>query len=324
MKRRKHPAFTLIELLVVIAIIAVLIGLLLPAVQKVREAANRMSCQNNLKQLGIAAHNYQSTYGKLPPGSLGALPGRIDTAGLPGPDPEFWQYQHIGHIPHLLPYVEQDNIYKQIQARWEPNFKSAAGGWWGNATNWTLAQTKIKNFICPSDNPHTSQTGTFVLYGPYGIGTNSGTMTAWYFPNPDGNLLGRTNYVASCGGLGKVNNSWDQWEGMFISQQNKAVDTLTVMDGTSFTFLYGETLGGAETGVRDFSVGWFGAGGFPLAWGMPTPAAWYMHSSRHLGIVQFCFGDGSVRGVRRNPAATPFRTLGGWADGRVPDDSILN
>src|SRR6516225_9948754 len=108
-------AFTLIELLVVIAIIAILIGLLLPAVQKVRDAAARMSCSNNLKQLGTAAHNYQSTFGKLPPGSLGACP-----AANPDTDPTFFSYQHLGCLTLLLPYIEQDNLYKSMKINANP------------------------------------------------------------------------------------------------------------------------------------------------------------------------------------------------------------
>src|ERR1700743_2206939 len=100
---RLRRGFTLIELLVVIAIIAILIGLLLPAVQKVREAAARSACSNNLKQIALAAHNYESATGVFAPGALYQMSGTYTSSTLP-------TLQGVGTLPHLLPHLEQGNV----------------------------------------------------------------------------------------------------------------------------------------------------------------------------------------------------------------------
>jgi prepilin-type N-terminal cleavage/methylation domain-containing protein/prepilin-type processing-associated H-X9-DG protein len=135
MKRR---AFTLIELLVVIAIIAVLIGLLLPAVQKVREAAARAQCSNNLKQIGIALHNYHGAEDMFPPGQYNPFHG------------EAYPWDRACWIHPLLPYLEHENLYKV--------FESAKDGYPGvlNATN---KETLVKTLVCPSD-PNSPKTQT--------------------------------------------------------------------------------------------------------------------------------------------------------------------
>jgi prepilin-type N-terminal cleavage/methylation domain-containing protein len=146
MSRRK--GFTLIELLVVIAIIAILIGLLLPAVQKVREAAARMQCSNNLKQMGLACHNYESAYGKLPTsgeGSNAAVNGTAFTNqlvnGAPPPQPT----QMHSLFTYLLPFIEQQNIYSQIDPTQYYNAPSLT------YPNHTVAfQNVVKTYLCPS------------------------------------------------------------------------------------------------------------------------------------------------------------------------------
>jgi prepilin-type N-terminal cleavage/methylation domain-containing protein/prepilin-type processing-associated H-X9-DG protein len=299
-----RAGFTLVELLVVVAIIAVLIGLQLPAVQKVREAASRMSCANNLKQLGLAAHNYASANGPLPPGYLGTFPLPNKPLSSPGANDNPW----LGVIPFLLPYLEQETIYRQLAVNWDLTAGSSAAltpPWWTVSGNWALAQTRIPNLVCPSDNPYASTAGTIYRMHawstlPFGVGYQFD-----FFANGTerGETLGRTSYAGVTGPAGM-----DPPPGVLSNRSRVTLVTITNGNGTSVTRLFGETLGGRPSPPRDYSLAWIGPGAIPLVpggFGTTGPPVPFHFSSRHPGVVTFCYADGSVRAVKEDQADLP-------------------
>lgn len=308
--QRTRRGFTLIELLVVIAIIAILIGLLLPAVQKVREAAARMSCSNNLKQLGLAAMNYESAYGYFPPGWQLPIPGsgtgtnwsnwayastQVAAAPpLPGP-PRFTNV-----LVELLPFIEQDNLQK----RWDYNVVTNNLG-----PNGSVASQVVKIFLCPS-SPLSSQPQATVQGNVYGL-------------NSYGGVAGRISFRAYNGSAFQISN-----DGLFYINSRIKIPDIT--DGTSNTFMFGERYHKDKNFDRMYSnfpiIGWSGwawcnqpnaIGDFlvgaaqPINWLIPDSATgpnssanpWVQQrlstmGSGHTGGANVCLADGSVRYVR--------------------------
>jgi prepilin-type processing-associated H-X9-DG protein len=331
-------------LLVVIAIIAILIGLLLPAVQKVRDAAARTQCTNNLKQLGLACHNYQSSYNNLPPGYV-AYPND-------GPN-----WANIGNgqmtslLMYLLPYIEQDNIYKQLTV--DKNIQDIGSPWYYLNPDFSLAFSQIKILQCPmaAETPQGATVGIFV--GEEGEINGTLTVEALYYAAGTVYPFGLTNY-AGCGG--SRGNGWNgsgndpyyqQYAGLF---DNRSANSLAIVpDGTSNTLLVGETLGGFTSGQFQFGLSWMGFGVCYAKYGLNGPSAnntfsWASFSSNHSAgiIVNFCFADGSVRSLQSNgtglngnttpPGGPPsgvgtnwliLQQLAGYQDGQVVNPGAI-
>jgi prepilin-type N-terminal cleavage/methylation domain-containing protein/prepilin-type processing-associated H-X9-DG protein len=242
---RRYRAFTLIELLVVIAIIAILIGLLLPAVQKVREAASRMSCQNNLKQLGLAAMNYESANHAFP----AALTGYYNPSAVP-----------INWGTWLLPYIEQSNLYNQydLTKGYWPASSSGNAGIQGSNTNSTVVSTMVKTFICPSTrsrpNPYVVTWGFpgYSSVGPYSSANGDYSNILCVDPNEIAYLgLGALYPGYNSGSFPPPNNL----NGVLQPDSNTPI--LSITDGTSNTILFTEFAGKMEmylTGYKDSGV----------------------------------------------------------------------
>jgi prepilin-type N-terminal cleavage/methylation domain-containing protein/prepilin-type processing-associated H-X9-DG protein len=205
----RRPAFTLVELLVVIAIIGILVGLLLPAVQAAREAARRMQCSNNLRQIAIAQHNHMDVYKAFAPSSHDP---RWRTAFNGGQD-----WHRLSYLTQLLPFVEQQNTYNLITP-----FTLAGGRPWhfgGNSGAASPYAIRISTFRCPSDTPQY---------------------------NPDD--CAPTNYVCCRGDIYLNSGDWE-WRGTHSNGERGKADTSTIIDGTSNTVLLGELVIGRTNGV---------------------------------------------------------------------------
>lgn len=286
--QKTRNAFTLIELLVVIAIIAILIGLLLPAVQKVRDAANRMRCQNNLKQLGVASHTYHDTHGKLP--------AMNRTNGL-----------RWGWGTFILPYIEQTGLYAQLGS---PSYFDATMTVMPTVATQPLLRTKISTYLCPSDaqltevNPNFDNLGksNYVITGSGGLPGLTGAGVTQHdsgtaYPIAVAIAItdisdGTTNQILF-GERDSVKNLGAVWPGRSAATWAANTGTATWTINKPYT---GTNMGSFNNNSQDVigGIDQCSRSGF---------------TSMHTGGANFCMADGSVRfireGITSNPAAGP-------------------
>jgi len=335
----KRRGFTLIELLVVIAIIAILIGLLLPAVQKVREAANRAKCQNNLHQIILACHNYEAAYHVLPPGNLGAPALGAPSYATPS-STYLFSYPQLSNLALILPFMEQNNLYLQLVAAYGgtiPQMGSIGTEWWSAAYS-PVSLTPVKAYICPSDTAAQPNPNVYDMFliDFYCVAPGSGEVQGWTFTGGTQTVytFGITNYVGCAGGSGHNNdpNGWDTYEGIFNSDFQISMAQLTSRDGSANTLAFGEvstlammSKGGCGSLTSGWAFCWIGVGSMPTYFGTTTPC-WYTFSSPHA-TIQFAYGDGSVRGVNKalpEGDFTNYIPASGWQDGIVYSSTAVS
>jgi len=320
----RRQGFTLIELLVVIAIIAILIGLLLPAVQKVRDAAARMECSNNLKQMGLALHNYNDTYKRLPAAMIHS--GRYNNAAAApykGPEVDYTGqpyvvYNHTGFVA-LLPYIEQGNLFKQYSYQYVSSssnpYNLPLGADPAVNPNRVVASKTVPIYVCPADeNP------------PPNITSNPRVSTDFY----ERENVARSNYLFNTGVYTDYDAPWSQTASMYRGPfgNNGAAALARIPDGTSNTIAIGESRqihtsssygpywgAGTHTAVHGRAL--YNGDGFQPNYpygacsGNATKKCQYAwgYGSNHSGTTNFVFLDGSVRGLADGMAYLTFWAL---------------